>query len=63
MESFVEKWLHDHEWLDNEMEDHKKTAVKVGVSTLGRLAHSAGESFGLAMTAASAVVGSSFQKM
>ena len=36
------------------MTDAKKTAVKVGVSTLGRFAHSAGESFGTLLAAASA---------
>ncbi len=61
METFVEKWLHEHEWLDEDTEEHKKTAIKVGVSTMGRLAHSAGESFGLAMTALGATVGSTFK--
>ena len=54
MEGFVEKWLQDHEWLNDEMSDTKKTAIKVGVSTAGRVAHSAGESFGTVLAAASA---------
>mmetsp|Transcript_18935 Transcript_18935/g.23473 ORF Transcript_18935/g.23473 Transcript_18935/m.23473 type:complete len:134 (+) Transcript_18935:659-1060(+) len=53
MESFVERWLQDHEWLDDEMPEHKKTALKVGVSTMGRFAHSAGETFGAVLAAAS----------
>ena len=60
MESFVEKWLHEHEWLNDEMPEHKKTAVKVGVSTVSRFVHSAGESFGAAATAFVAAIGSTF---
>lgn len=61
METFVEKWLHDHEWLNEDTEEHKKTAIKVGVSTLGRVAHSAGEAFGVGVAAASVVLSNTFQ--
>lgn len=56
MENFVQKWLHDHEWLDQDTSEAKKTAVRVGVSTLGRFVHSAGETFGAGLAAVSAAI-------
>lgn len=62
MEGWLEQWLHDHEYLNDEMSDTKKTAIKVGVSTLGRFAHSAGETFGTVLAAASATAATMMPK-
>jgi hypothetical protein len=62
MEGWVEQWLHDHEYLNEEMSDTKKTAIKVGVSTLGRFAHSAGETFGTVLAAAGATAATMMPK-
>jgi len=55
LESFVQKWMHDHEWLDDETPEIKKKALQVGVSTLSRFVHSAGETFGASLAAATAL--------
>jgi len=56
MHTFVEKWLEEHEWLDDDTPEIKKMALKVGVSTLGRFTHSAGEAFGTGLAATTAAV-------
>jgi len=60
MHDFAEKWLEEHKWLDEDTPEIKKTAMKVGVSTLGRYTHSAGESFGAGLAASSAVAATMF---
>lgn len=62
MENFVQRWLHDHEWLDEDTSETKKTAIRVGVSTLGRFAHSAGETFGAGLAAASVAMNGAMQE-
>ena len=54
--------MHDHEWLDDETPEIKKKALQVGVSTLSRFVHSAGETFGASLAAATALHASKKQQ-
>lgn len=46
VESYAEKWMEDHEWLDEETPELKRTMLKQGVSAIAQATHAAGLSFG-----------------
>lgn len=57
IETFAAKWLHDHEWINEDTQPAHKAIVQQGVTTFSRFAHSFGEEFGLHLEAAKNVLG------
>lgn len=46
LEGYVEKWLHDHEWLNDETPAHESALLKSTVYALASGAHGLGETVG-----------------
>lgn len=61
IDSFVEKWMNEHAWLDDDASDTQRTVVKTGVSTFSRYVQSAGEAFGVGLATIKASFGAKFE--
>lgn len=54
--TFVERWMEDHQWLADDTPEVQRQIVKAGVSTFAQFVHSAGEELGRYFQAAYNVI-------
>ena len=61
--SLVQRWMDEHEWLNEVVPESQKPLVKATATGLASYVHEAGSAFGMSLMAAGSMLGNSVEKM